>query len=211
MPQFLLPVLAFATTWGILVLTPGTETALVIRLGISVGRTTATGAVLGIATGLTLWGFGTAFGLSALISTSRPLFLGLEWACAGYLLYLAVRLFINVLKAHPQQAEAHGGYTPQAFWSGFQRGALTTVLNPLVGVFDLTAFPQFIPPGVSVLSYSFLLLIVQVILTLLWYFTLVIMAVSLSRFLARPAIIRILDALTGLVFVFFAVRLLLNP
>mgnify|MGYP001360597831 CR=1 FL=1 len=38
MPHAFLPLLTFAAAWGVLVLTPGTETALVIRLGMNVGH-----------------------------------------------------------------------------------------------------------------------------------------------------------------------------
>lgn len=210
MPHVFLPVLAFAAAWGVLVLTPGTETALIIRLSISVGRTTAIGAVLGIASGLTLWGIGTAFGLSALIAASHTLYLVLQWACAGYLLFLALRLGANALRATPETETDTHGKAPKAFWSGFQRGMFTTILNPLVGVFDLTAFPQFIPKEVNALIYALLLTVVQTMLTLAWYSTLAATALFFSRFLTKPIVIRILDGLTALVFVVFAIRLVIE-
>lgn len=210
MPHVFLPVLAFAAAWGVLVLTPGTETALIIRLSISVGRATAIGAVLGIAAGLTLWGIGTAFGLSALIAASHTLYLVLEWACAGYLLSLAFRLVVNVLRSTPETETDSENQAPKAFWSGFRRGMFTTILNPLVGVFDLTAFPQFIPPDVNAVTYALLLTVVQAMLTLTWYFTLAFTALFFSRFLANPVVIRVLDGLTALVFVIFAIRLVIS-
>mgnify|MGYP003362071368 CR=1 FL=1 len=205
-----LPILTFAAAWGVLVLTPGTETALVIRLGMNVGRKAALGAALGTGTGLVLWGAGTAFGVSALVMALPTLYLALEWAGACYLLYLGFRLLRastagGDLAGVDMSARQTGG-----MGAGYQRGLLTTCLNPLVGVFDLTAFTQFIPMGANPVRYSLLLVVVQVVMAVVWYGVLACLAFSLGRILSSPAVVRALDVLTGLVFIFFALRLVLS-
>ncbi|MDN6713955.1 MAG: LysE family translocator, partial [Acetobacter sp.] len=210
MPHAFLPLLTFAAAWGVLVLTPGTETALVIRLGMNVSRKAALGAALGTGTGLAIWGAGTAFGVSALVAASPTLYLALEWAGALYLAYLGVRLLMPSAGAHDQaradaQARSVGG-----MGAGYQRGLLTTCLNPLVGVFDLTAFAQFIPAGVHRVSYSLLLAGVQVVMAVAWYAILACLAFSLGRILSSPRVVRALDVLTGVVFLFFAFRLVMS-
>lgn len=210
MPHVLLPILTFAAAWGVLVLTPGTETALVIRLGMNVGRRAAFGAALGTGTGLAIWGAGTAFGVSALVAASPKLYLTLEWAGAFYLAYLGIKLLMPSAgaeaMAHADEEARHIGNLV----SGYQRGLLTTCLNPLVGVFDLTAFAQFIPAGVNRVTYSLLLAGVQVVMAVLWYVILAYMAFSLGRVLSSPKVVRGLDVLTGMVFLFFALRLVLS-
>jgi threonine/homoserine/homoserine lactone efflux protein len=210
MPHVFLPLLSFAAAWGVLVLTPGTETALVIRLGMNVSRNAALAAALGTGTGLAIWGMGTAFGVSALVTASPTLYLMLEWAGAFYLAYLGIRLLMPSAGKHDQaeaevQARSVGG-----MGTGYQRGLLTTCLNPLVGVFDLTAFSQFIPTGVHRVSYSLLLAGVQVVMAVAWYALLACLAFSLGRVLSTPRVVRALDMLTGGVFFFFAFRLVMS-
>ena len=207
MPDTLLPILTFAAAWGVLVLTPGTETALVIRLGMNVGRPAALGAALGTGTGLALWGAGTAFGVSALVAASPVLYLTLQWAGAIYLAFLGIRLFRPSAGTSDQvQADAQARQV-MGMGTGYQRGLLTTCLNPLVGVFDLTAFAQFIPAGVERVSYALLLAGVQVVMAVAWYVVLACLAFSLGRVLSSPRVVRALDVLTGVVFIFFALRL----
>ncbi|MFT8417721.1 MAG: LysE family translocator [Acetobacter sp.] len=210
MPHAFLPLLTFAAAWAVLVLTPGTETALVIRLGMNVGRRAALGAALGTGTGLALWGAATAFGMSALIAASPMLYRTLQWAGALYLAYLGFRL----LRAPAGECSAGLGDTPPrqiaGMGVGYQRGLLTTCLNPLVGVFDLTAFGQFIPHGVERVRYALLLGAVQVVMAVAWYAALACLAFSLGRILSSPKVVRGLDVLAGVVFIYFAISLALS-
>ncbi|AHB10948.1 LysE family translocator [Zymomonas mobilis] len=217
MLSFLMPILAFGAAWGLILLTPGTETALIIRLSLSVGHRAAIGAVAGIVTGVGLWGFGTIFGVSAIISASKTAFTVIQWAGALYLLYLSLRLIWQSVKGFSkkeaeqlseEQSESDIK-TSDSFNAGFRRGSLTTLLNPLVGVFDMTAFPHFIPVGQNAVTYSFALVFTQMVTTLFWYSIVAGMALSLGRFFANPKIIRILDMITGIFFLFFAAKLVL--
>ncbi|MCP1242565.1 LysE family translocator [Acetobacter lambici] len=210
MPHAFLPILTFAAAWGVLVLTPGTETALVIRLGMNVGHKAALGAALGTGTGLAIWGAGTAFGVSALVAASPTLYLALQWAGAFYLAYLGIRLLMPSAGVHDQAEGAAQASQITSMGAGYQRGLLTTCLNPLVGVFDLTAFAQFIPAGVERVSYSLLLAGVQVVMAVAWYAALACLAFSLGRVLSSPRVVRALDMLTGGVFIYFALRLALS-
>ncbi|TQL17781.1 threonine/homoserine/homoserine lactone efflux protein [Zymomonas mobilis] len=176
------------------------------------------GAVFGIITGLSVWGIGTIFGVSAIISASKTAFTVIEWAGALYLVYLSIRLISQSIRglsvkeaAEASEAETKTDLkTPDSFREGFKRGSLTTLLNPLVGVFDMTAFPNFIPSDHNAITYSFILVISQLVTTFLWYSALAGMALSLGRFFSNPKTIRILDMITGIFFFFFAVKLVLN-
>lgn len=218
MLSFLMPILAFGAAWGLILLTPGTETALIIRLSLSVGHRAAMGAVAGIVTGVGLWGVGTVFGVSAIISASKTAFTIIQWAGALYLLYLSLRLILQSIRGLSQKETAElskakdnaDTKTSDSFNAGFRRGSFTTLLNPLVGVFDMTAFPHFIPVGQNAVTYSFALVITQMATTLFWYSIVTAMALSLGRFFSNPKIIRILDMVTGIFFLFFAARLVLS-
>jgi len=204
-----LPLLAFAVAAGLLTLTPGVDTAIVLRSAASLGQRAGAAAGAGVCAGLFLWGAGAAFGLGALLAASAKAYLALKWVGAAYLVYLGVRLIAN-----PRSAPPDAGATPvpgaanparSALWRGF----LTNVLNPKVGVFYATFLPQFIPNGANVVAFSALLTAVHVALTALWFALLVALTAPLGRWLRRPATMRALDRLTGCVFIGFGVKLAL--
>jgi threonine/homoserine/homoserine lactone efflux protein len=200
----LLPLLAFVAAAGVLTLTPGVDTAMVLRSSTSHGPRAGSAAGLGICAGLLVWGAGAALGLTALLATSALAFTVLKWAGAAYLLWLGVRLI-----ARPRTAlGAYGDLDrPGGAADALRRGFLTNMLNPKVGVFYVTFLPQFIPHGVDVAAFSLLLAGVHVLLTSLWFSVLIALTVPLGRFLNKPPVVRALDRLTGCVFVAFGLKL----
>lgn len=183
---------AFAIAAGILTLTPGLDTALVLRTSAVEGARRALMAGLGICAGCLVWGA----------------------AAAGYLCYLGVRMLWRsrgALPAAPDAAPmqaARASDTSALGW--FLRGCLTNVLNPKVGVFYITFLPQFIPQGADVLRFSLLLALLHAAMGVLWFVLLVAATRPLARWLARPAVARGLDRLTGGVFIAFGVKLALE-
>jgi RhtB (resistance to homoserine/threonine) family protein len=207
MSPILLPLLAFTAAAGLLTITPGADTAMVLRASAADGPRAGVAAALGICLGLLVWGIGAAFGLTALLAASVLAFTVLKWLGAAYLVYLGVRLLLR-----PRSTMAPGAAAPgrAGGLGAFRRGLLTNLLNPKVGVFYISFLPQFIPHGVNVAAFSLLLAGVHVVLSLVWLCLLVAMTVPLARVLARPAVVRGLDRLTGCVFVGFGLRLALS-
>jgi RhtB (resistance to homoserine/threonine) family protein len=202
--------LLFIAAASILTITPGVDTAMVLRTSAAEGPRGGVAASLGICLGLMAWGTGAAFGLTALLAASAPAFTLVKWAGAAYLLYLGAKL---ILKPRTSFAAASTAAAAAVAKKGsrdaFQRGFLTNMLNPKVGVFYVTFLPQFIPHGVNVAAFSLLLAGIHVLLTLLWFSLLIALTVPLGRFLAEPRVVRNLDRLTGCVFVGFGVKLAL--
>ena len=91
-----------------------------------------------------------------------------------------------------------------------RRGLLTNVLNPKVGVFYITFLPQFVPPGVPVVAYTFVLASVHVALSALWFALLIGVTAPLGRLLRRPTFMKTMDRLTGCVFIAFGAKLALS-
>jgi threonine/homoserine/homoserine lactone efflux protein len=207
----LLPLLAFVAAAGVLTITPGVDTAMVLRSSTSYGPRAGAAAALGICSGLFVWGVGAAFGLTALLAASAVAFTLVKWVGAAYLVYLGAKLLVKprtaLNKASPSMDDAGGnGGTAGAL----RRGFLTNILNPKVGVFYVTFLPQFIPHGVSVAAFTLLLAAVHVLLTLVWFSLLIALTVPLGRFLAKPRVVKALDRLTGGVFVAFGAKLALT-
>jgi threonine/homoserine/homoserine lactone efflux protein len=95
-------------------------------------------------------------------------------------------------------------------WASLRQGLLTNLLNPKVGVFYITFLPQFIPTGVSVAGFSFVLATIHVLLSLVWFAVLVAATVPMGRLLRRRRVVQALDRLTGGVFVAFGAKLALS-
>jgi hypothetical protein len=86
---------AFTLAAGLLTLTPGLDTALVLRTAAVEGPRRAALAVVGILAGCFVWGGLVAFGLGALLSASSLAFITLKWAGAAYLVWLGFGLILK--------------------------------------------------------------------------------------------------------------------
>ncbi|MFI7135342.1 LysE family translocator [Nonomuraea sp. NPDC050153] len=192
---------SFALVAGLLTLTPGLDTALILRTSVLAGRRAAWGVTLGIQLGTLTWGVLTAAGLSALLTASRLGYEILRWAGVAYLVWMGLRMLLSRAAPHdePEQAVRFGG--------GFRRGLVTNLLNPKVGAFYVAMLPQFIPDGAPHAVTGLLLAGVHVTEGLLWSAALIGFASLVSGFLRTPAVRRFIDRLTGVVIVGFGIRL----
>ncbi|MDX6749352.1 LysE family translocator [Geminicoccaceae bacterium 1502E] len=201
---------AFVLAAGLLTVTPGLDTAMVLRTATLEGPRRAALAAIGINIGCLVWGAAVALGLGALLAASEAGYALLKWAGAAYLVWLGLGLL-----RRPRSGLAHDaamtGVPPRAGGPGWlAKGLLTNLLNPKIGVFYVTFLPQFVPAGMPVAGYTFLLAAVHVLLGLLWCALLIGASVPLGRALARPALLRAMDRLTGSLFIAFGVRLALS-
>jgi threonine/homoserine/homoserine lactone efflux protein len=198
--------IAFTLAAALLTVTPGLDTALVLRTAAAEGSRRAFAAALGICLGCLAWGALVAAGLGILMAASELAYLMLKWAGAAYLLYLGLRLILS------PRGEPHGlqgpGSAARAGW--FLRGLLTNLLNPKVGAFYVSFLPQFIPAGAGVPSTTLLLAAIHAGLGLLWFLLLIGATRPLARAVRDPRVVRTLDRLTGGVLIFFGLKLALS-
>ncbi len=200
--------MTFALAAALLTITPGLDTALILRAAAVAGPRRALAAAAGICCGLLIWGLVVALGLGTLLAASEIAYAALRWAGAAYLLWLGV----NALLWPRSHFDLHGAAGPSkddsARWFG--RGLLTNLLNPKVGVFYVTFLPQFVPAGVSVAPFVALLVGIHAAEGIVWLSLLVLATRPLATLLRRPAIARGLDRLTGLVLIGFGLRIALE-
>lgn len=194
---------------GVLTVTPGVDTVMVLRTATLEGPRRAAFAALGIGLGCLTWGAAVALGLGALLAASELAFTALQWAGAAYLVWMGVGLIRKPRTALALPAARSAASASEGAGLWLRRGLFTNLLNPKVGVFYLTLLPQFVPAGVPVAGYTFFLAALHVVLGLLWAVALIAAAVPLGRTLSRPAVVRGLDRLTGCVFIVFGARLAL--
>lgn len=194
----------FAIT--LLTLTPGLDTALVLRTAASEGSKKAFQAAMGINAGCLVWGAVVALGLGALLTASQLAFDVLKWVGAAYLCWLGLQMLIKPRNALSAEVPAEAN-TAKKNGNWFIKGLFGNVLNPKVGVFYVTFLPQFVPTGYPVAAFTFGLAMIHVLIGTLWSSTMIAATRPLSRWLQRPAVVRTMDRLTGTVFIAFAVRL----
>lgn len=194
--------IAYTIAAAVLTITPGLDTALVIRTATSEGARRALWSGLGIVTGCFIWTAVVAAGLGALLIASQLAYRVLRWIGAAYLLYVGIQLLRN-----PRTRFAEEPALTRRSRSAFGRGALTNLLNPKVGIFYVSFLPQFIPGGVPVAPYTVLLGAIHALLGLVWFICLIAATRPLVGLLRRPAAMKVLDRVTGGIFIAFGVRL----
>ena len=87
--------LAYTFAATLLTLTPGLDTALILRTAAADGSKKAVHVALGIDTGCFIWGALVAFGLGALLAVSEVAYSLLKWCGAAYLCWLGLQLLIR--------------------------------------------------------------------------------------------------------------------
>lgn len=92
---------SFALVVGLLTLTPGLDTALVLRTSALGRRRRAWGVVLGIQTGTLVWGSFTSLGVTALLTASHLAYTALRWIGAAYLIWMRVRMLRDTFRGLP--------------------------------------------------------------------------------------------------------------
>ncbi|PYC67640.1 lysine transporter LysE [Streptomyces tateyamensis] len=204
---------SFVLVVGLLTLTPGLDTALILRTCAVGRRHRAWGVVLGIQTGTLLWGALSSLGVTALLTASQLAYQVVRWAGVCYLLWMGGRMLLDTFRGRgapdsAAQAALFDGQDTVA--GGWRQGALTNLLNPKMGVFYVAVLPQFIPPHVPHLGMGLLLTSVHIGLGLAWSSLLIAFAGVLRGWLARPGARRALDRVTGTVIAAFGIRLALG-
>ncbi|WP_312757607.1 LysE family translocator [Pantoea brenneri] len=194
--------LAFSFAALLLTLTPGLDTALILRTACAEGGKKAFQAAIGIDTGCFIWGALVALGLGALLAVSELAYTILKICGAGYLCWLGLQL---LRRPRSSFSENDGNTSSQGNW--FVKGMLGNVLNPKIGIFYVSFLPQFIPAGHSPLIWTFILVSIHVLIGTLWSVTLIMSTHFASGILKKSRVIRAMDRATGGLFLCFAARL----
>lgn len=198
--------LAYTVAAALLTVTPGLDTALVLRTAAREGPRRAMWCGLGIVMGCLIWAVIVAGGLSALLVASESAYNALRWIGAAYLLYVGIKLL-----RQPRDSFVNETVPANRGRGAFARGALTNLLNPKVGIFYVSFLPQFVPSGVSVAPFTLLLGTIHGLLGMVWFSALIAATRPLTQWLRRASVVRWLDRTTGGVFVVFGTRLAFEP
>ena len=180
---------AFAGLCLILSLTPGPDTFLVLRIALnrpSAGIAAAAGSALAAIA----WAALVGVGLAAVLEQSAEVFRWLKIAGGLYLLYLGISSFLKSRKAAKEGLEGgkEGGALRYSNLAGFGAGALSTLLNPKVGLFFLAVVPQFIPPGGDTMGAAMILGAVEAAIAFVYLAAVALIAYKAMGWLRRPKV-----------------------
>ena len=194
----------------VLIVTPGPDTALIIRNAVRAGARATSWSAVGVGVGSSLWAAASVLGLAVVLETSEIAFDTLKYAGAAYLIYLGLRTIIGTLQP---AAEVTGPMrTAESTLGGrvaFAQGLLNNLLNPKAGAIFVSAMPQFIEPHDSV----FRLIAMVVCYDLLVVAWLCTYGVAISRARRSGIGVRVrttLERVTGAVMIGLGMRLALE-
>ncbi|MDF9912322.1 UNVERIFIED_ORG: threonine/homoserine/homoserine lactone efflux protein [Pantoea brenneri] len=196
---------AFSLAALFFTLTPGLDTALILRTACAEGGKKAFHAALGIDAGCFVWGALVALGLGALLAVSEMAYTVLKVCGAVYLSWLGLQLLIR-----PRSSFSNGDDNNVSQGSWFIRGMLGNVLNPKMGIFYVSFLPQFIPAGHSPLIWTFILVSIHVAIGTIWSVTLILSTHFASAVLKKSRVVRVMDRATGGLFLCFAAKLAIS-
>lgn len=193
--------LLFALASLIMVLSPGPNMIYLISRSLSQGKRAGVISLFGVMSGFLFHILMVSFGLTAIFFVIPYAFMVVKFLGVGYLLYLAY----NSVKSNDNVFDANQNLKNDKPLKLFNIGLLTNVLNPKMAIFYLSFFPQFIKPEYgSILSQSFQLGIVQILISFSINLLIVISAAKMaSWFSKKPIWLRIqkwfmASVLTGL-------------
>jgi threonine/homoserine/homoserine lactone efflux protein len=198
--------LLFVGAGLVLNVTPGPDLLYILGRSVSQGRAAGVVSALGIGAGCLVHVLGAALGLSALLLALPHAYDLVRWAGAAYLVVLGVRALRS--KAGALEVKALAPVSPRRV---FLQGALTNVLNPKVALFFLAFLPQFADPSRGPLAPQLLLLgAIFAVNGTLFCVAFALFASRLGAWLrTRFGVTRLLDRITGGIFVALGLRLAL--
>jgi threonine/homoserine/homoserine lactone efflux protein len=183
--------LAFAAVLGIACASPGPTIAALVARVLGRGTSGAPAFCLGLLLSDILWLTAAVLGLAVLAETFHALFVALKYLGAGYLLYLAWRLW--TAPAAPPVAARVPGEGLRLFVAGIAVGSG----NPKTMLFYLALLPTLLPLQAITAADWAMLVATQVVVyggILVFY---VLLAARARRAFASPRALRWINRATG--------------
>ncbi|MEW7290846.1 LysE family translocator [Aquimarina sp. 2304DJ70-9] len=178
--------LVFALASLIMVLSPGPNMIYLISRSLSQGKQAGIISLFGVICGFLFHILMVSFGLTAIFFAVPYAFVLVKFLGVGYLLYLA---YSTIKSNRKNTFETNTKLKTDRPLKLFNIGLLTNVLNPKMALFYLSFFPQFIKPEYgAILSQSFQLGIVQIIVSFCINFLIVISAAKMATFFVQKPI-----------------------
>jgi threonine/homoserine/homoserine lactone efflux protein len=200
---------AFAGVAALLIVTPGQDTALLIRNTLLRGRAGGVATALGVASGQAVWTLAASAGIAAVLAASEPAFLALKVAGTAYLAFIGLQALRDALRpgrGHGPDAGAGDANRRGGRVRAYRQGLLSNLGNPKMAVFFVSLLPQLTGPHPSLgtlLGFGLMFCT----MTLAWLTAYAFVLARAGHLLRRGPARRALDAVTGTALLAFGVRL----
>jgi threonine/homoserine/homoserine lactone efflux protein len=201
--------LAFIGISIFVIITPGPDTALVVRNTIVGGRRGGVFTALGIITGQTIWVFATSLGIVALLVASEPVFHAVRLGGAGYLIYLGARSLYEAARSTRWREAAKNMRPAQRLSShtAFTQGLASDLSNPKMAAFFTSLLPQFATPGDGAFLNLMLLGAAFCLMTLAWLTLYALAVARAGDLLQRRNVRRALEGVMGAALIALGLRI----
>ncbi|MDR9827911.1 LysE family translocator [Vibrio sp. FNV 38] len=200
---------AFLVAITILTLTPGLDTALVIRNTTRGGFHDGALTSFGICLGLFVHASFSALGISVILTQSAELFYAVKTLGAIYLIWLGISSIRSMKKSGAVAVDSTVSQSIDVRRS-LREGFLSNVLNPKTAVFYLAFLPQFINPDYSPFLQSLLMASIHFGIAMVWQCGLSGMLNSAKSLLKNASFIRWMEGTTGAVLIVLGIKLLIE-
>ena len=203
--------IAYLTFTFILVVTPGSTTAVVVRNALEGGRRAGYVTAVGAALANTIIATACGLGLSALLVYWPGSLDAIRVGGAGFLAWLGLSSLTRAWR-HPDGgiriADGSGRAGPRSHAAAYFGDGLTiNLLSPVIVSFYLSVVPTFIPAGASRFYYS-MLAAVHVGMALVVHSTWATGLAATRALFVAPWTRRALQTLTGLALLALAVQVI---
>lgn len=200
-------IIAFSILAGMLVLIPGLDFALVLRYATTQSRRSALEVMVGITSGLFVWGAFATLGISAILQASQTAFNALRIIGSIYMVWMGIGFIRNSMSSKNADITQDGR---SGKGKAFTNGLFSNLLNPKAGVFYLSVLPQFIPEDSNHLLFGLALTGIHALITIVFFTALILFINALKDFFMRPRVIKNMERISGIAVICFGASLLLS-
>jgi threonine/homoserine/homoserine lactone efflux protein len=201
---------AYITFTFILVVTPGSTTAVVVRNALVGGRASGLAAACGAAVANSTHATAAGLGLAVVFARWPMALNALRFAGAAYLAWLGIDSLVRGAR-HTDSDAPRLSSVPQRDHAkhrgSFRQGLTVNLLNPAIATFYLVAVPTFIPANAG-RSRFIALAAIHVTMALVCHSVWAIALDTLRHVFEPPLARRLLETATGVALLGLAVRVL---
>lgn len=174
--------------WGFIVaalilnITPGSDTIYILSRTLAQGKRAGVASVLGISSGILIWGLLVSFGLAAVLTKLPSLMMAIKLIGAAYIIWIALQMWRH---SSLDAASLQDGMQDLSVWKVYRQGIITNLLNPKIALFFMAFLPQFVSVGTTSPAPFLALTATFIVTGTLWCLTLVVLAGLISGHLKR--------------------------
>jgi len=186
--------------------TPGPNMLHVLSRSVRFGFRRSTAAMLGCGLAVIVALSASAAGLAAVLKAWPILFDIIRYAGVAYLVWLGIKAWMD--KGEDSGVRPDGTAISPLNLALFRGGFLVSIINPKLLLFAAAFLPQFINQSAPQFPQFVILIVTFGLIELFWYAMYGLGGQKLAVYLKRPALNKLFNRLTGMLFFGFGFMLL---